>query len=413
MEQLLSQPSFTFTAPFNVEVIEVKGQEHVFLEGIISSTHIDLVRDIVTKNCLDSMKKQILEKCLKLDIEHEAFRGDSVEEKEINKTKVPAGKMFDADVKAIEKNHFGLFVKSELNPFNENYVNIKGNVQNGFLDAYSIAFIPTKVARQVVEGKEIRLLDDVALLNVALTGNPINTQATNNSIFLKSINSLEEYKNEKEINPEIMEKLEVKGGPGSGPRRGQGSGGKKPGSKKEKEEMIEDLHNEHDKLIEQGKESQAKKVLEKIKELDRLEIKGTTPSKPKKEKELEDEDDEEKEPKKKANHDHIRDKTIKLQEKNMTEDKETPEVPVESTETVAKEEVAEPKVEDVVKPAESAEVKAMTEDLKSMTEKNAVLEKEIADLKASIKAPIKKSVVDVKDQTENFEVKSNNPLDLI
>lgn len=350
MEQLLSQPSFTFTAPFNVEVIEVKGQEHVFLEGIISSTHIDLVRDIVTKNCLDSMKKQILEKCLKLDIEHEAFRGDSVEEKEINKTKVPAGKMFDADVKAIEKNHFGLFVKSELNPFNENYVNIKGNVQNGFLDAYSIAFIPTKVARQVVEGKEIRLLDDVALLNVALTGNPINTQATNNSIFLKSINSLEEYKNEKEINPEIMEKLEVK----------------------------------------------------------------STPSKPKKEKELEDEEDEEgKQPKKKADHDHIRDKTIKLQEKNMTEDKETPEVPVESTETVAKEEVAEPKVEDVVKPAESAEVKAMTEDLKSMTEKNAVLEKEIADLKASIKAPIKKSVVDVKDQTENFEVKSNNPLDLI
>ena len=210
MEQMIKIPSFTFTAPFNVEVVEIKGQQRVFLEGIISSTHIDLVGDLVTKNCLESMKTQIIEKNLKLDLEHESFRGDSEEETELNKTKIPVGRMFDADVKAIEKNHFGLFVKSELNPFNERFDNLKGNVEGGFLDAYSIAFIPSKTITKFIEGKEIRLLDDVTLLNVALTGNPINTHALNKEIFMKSIKSLDDYKKERKSNPEISKQLEVK-----------------------------------------------------------------------------------------------------------------------------------------------------------------------------------------------------------
>ena len=200
---------FVFTTPFNVNVVEVKGKEKIFMEGLISTTDKDLVNDIVTKNCLESMQKQILERNIKLDIEHEAFRGNSVEEKEINKTLIPAGKIIDATVREQEQG-FGLLVKSELNNFRNDFENIKGNVIERFLDSYSIAFIPTKISNKSLNGEEIRLLDDVRLLNVALTGNPVNTHAQNLDVFLKSIDAVEEYKQEKEDNPEIEHRLEVK-----------------------------------------------------------------------------------------------------------------------------------------------------------------------------------------------------------
>ena len=206
----MKEASFIFTTPFNVNVVEVKGEERVFMEGFISTTDKDLVNDVVTKNCLNSMQQQILERNIKLDIEHEAFRGSSVEEKEINKTRIPAGKITDATVRDFNDGRFGLGVKAELNRNHKEFDKIKGNVLEKYLDAFSIAYIPTKIANKSINGEEVRLLDDVRLLNVALTGNPVNTVSQIRDVFMKSIDAIEEYKNEKSTNPEIENKLEVK-----------------------------------------------------------------------------------------------------------------------------------------------------------------------------------------------------------
>ena len=364
------EPSFTFTAPFNVESVEVKGQKRVFLEGVISSTNIDLVNDLVTKNCLESMRDQIIQKNLKLDLEHEAFRGDSIEETEINKTKVPVGRMFDAEVKATERNQFSLFVKSELNPFNDRYENIKGNIENKFLDAYSIAFIPLKSATKIIEGKEVRLLDDVTLLNVALTGNPINTHALNQEIFTKSINSLEDYKKEKKSNPEIMKGLEVKS----------------------EEAELKKEYPWDQCIADQIKEGYSKERAAKICGAIRS---GTVSHK--------------------SNSISEENDTIKLKEdKQMSEEEKTIDSPNEN-EKVPEE---QPKVEVPVaeKPVEEksvSELKSLKEEVKSLSEKNANLVKEIAEIKATLKAPLLKSKVEVEDKSKEFEEKSNNPLDLI
>ena len=355
MEQLLESPNFRFTAPFNVEVVEVKGQQKVFLEGIISSTHVDLVDDMVTKNCLDSMKKQILSKNLKLDIEHEAFRGDSVEEKELNKTKVPAGKMFDADVQALERNQFGLFVKSEVNPFNENFENIKGNLQEGFLDAYSIAFIPTRTIMKNINGKDIRLLDDVVLLNVALTGNPINTQAQNRDVFMKSIKCLEDYKKEKKSNPEIEGKLEVKS-----------------------HDHISDNHSKDDiiKLQEVKYMSKEEKELEAQKKA---------------------EEEAAEEAKKEAEEVEAKAKVeSEAKAKEEAEAKAEEEAKVEAEKEAAEKEAAESK-----------------EESKALKEKVESMEKEMADLKAHLKMPVRKSKSEQQGKSKDFNEKSSNPLDFI
>jgi len=204
------EASFTFTTPLNVNIVNLKGEEHLFVEGDISTNDIDFVNDIMTENCQKSMQKQILERNMKLDLEHEAFKGDNDEEKEINKTKIPAGKIIDATVKDLGNGRFSTSVKCEINRHNPNYKSIKGNLIEKYLDAFSVAFLPTDISYEQKEGKAIRMLNDVILLNVAMTGNPCNTKAQMSEVFTKSMDALEEYKNRKKEDPSIQSQLVVK-----------------------------------------------------------------------------------------------------------------------------------------------------------------------------------------------------------
>jgi len=164
----------------------------------------------MTKHCQESMQKQILAKNLKLDIEHEAFRGETTEEKEINKTKIPAGKLIDATVKDLKKGRWSTRIKGEINRHNSEYKNIKGNLMEKYLDAFSVAFLPTDISYEKRGEKNVRMLNDVILLNVALTGNPCNTKAQMVDVFTKSMDAVEEYKKLKELDPSIEGKLVVK-----------------------------------------------------------------------------------------------------------------------------------------------------------------------------------------------------------
>ncbi len=207
---MVQEASFTFTTPLNVNIVEIKGVEHLFVEGDISTNDIDLVNDSMTKGCQESMQRQILERNMKLDLEHEAFKGETHEEKEINKTKIPAGKLIDAVVKNLGKGRCSTRVKGEINRHNPNYEMIKGNLVDGYLDAFSVAFLPTAIAHEEREGKKIRLLKDCKLLNVALTGNPCNTKAQLVEVFTKSMDAVEEYQRLKELDPSIESHLVVK-----------------------------------------------------------------------------------------------------------------------------------------------------------------------------------------------------------
>ena len=206
----MEKASFTFTTPFNINLVEIKGEEHLFVEGDISTNDIDLVNDMMTKECQDSMQKQILESNMKLDVEHEAFRGDTHEETEINKTKIPAGKIIDATVKDLGDGRYSTRVKGEINRHNPNYTMIKGNLLDKYLDAFSVAFLPLSKKQIDRNGKIITQINDVKLLNIALTGNPCNTKAQLTEIFRKSIDALKDYKELKKLDPSIEKQLIVK-----------------------------------------------------------------------------------------------------------------------------------------------------------------------------------------------------------
>lgn len=177
-----------------------KGKEY-YLKGYITTGDLDLVNDIVTKDCMGSMFSQFDTRSIKLDFNHETLRGKSKEEAEINKTTMPLGKFVgkDRDAKGIE-------ITWKLNPtwrkFDEkgnivmDFKDVWQNCEEGFYDAFSIAYVPTQSRVMEREGKSVRLLDNMNLLNVALTGNPINPGASMTAVMAKSLEYLNEQMQE-------------------------------------------------------------------------------------------------------------------------------------------------------------------------------------------------------------------------
>jgi len=164
-----------------------------FVEGYITTGDLDLGNDIVTEHCMKSIARQLKERNIKLDLEHESIGlGLKNFDMEAAKTIIPLGKAVDniqdmVGVKArfvLNKDYKRLDMDGKVT---RSYDEVKRGVKNGFLDGFSIAYIPTDVKPATVDGKNIRLLNDVHLLNVGLTGNPMNPAAQIVKTSIKSV----------------------------------------------------------------------------------------------------------------------------------------------------------------------------------------------------------------------------------
>lgn len=155
-------------------VIETKDGKKHYITGYISTKDLDKVNDIVTEDCLKDMVMQLNQGNIKLDVEHEAFRD--------NPNIIPAGRIIESRIDAK-----GIWVKAELNIDSPKFDNVWGSVKNKFLDAFSIAFRPIKVIKKSAGKAIVRILNQIELLNVALTGNPVNPECLIGQVFTKSI----------------------------------------------------------------------------------------------------------------------------------------------------------------------------------------------------------------------------------
>lgn len=192
------QEPFVFSSDnLDWEEVEIKGQKRIRVKTDITTNDQDLVNDVVTQECMDSMVEQLKMRNLKLDFEHEAFRGDNKKEKETNKTKVPLGKAV-----GFERKPNSVEVTWELNPTwsqrnqkgeeTYTYDKVVKNVKEGYYDGTSIAFIVTeKEERETKDGETVRLLKNLNLLNVALTGNAVNQNAKVKDVMMKAKQSIE------------------------------------------------------------------------------------------------------------------------------------------------------------------------------------------------------------------------------
>ncbi len=341
-----------YTDSIATEVVETKTGKEYFITGYISTHDRDLVDDIVTENCMEDMLTQIKSGNIKIDIDHATWRGKSKEETEANKTINPIARIVDAarDVK-------GIWIKALMNKASPRFQEAWDSVQNKFLTAFSIAYIAQKAITKSLMDGTVRLLDKVKLLNVALTGNPINTGATISEVFTKSLNNLKE-------------------------------------AEMEKKSYEKDGAHAHTELSPLGEHNhkEIENVISGIQDrLWKLEYPPETST------------------------------DTNIIGKSKTEakmaDEEKPDTPADKPEDKP-EDIPTDKPEDTPAPADKpegeTEVKALTKELKSLTEKVDALTKEQTELKAKLAEPQYKSKVEnPKDFKDAPEAKAKGPLDMV
>lgn len=185
--QIDSQTDYVFsTDKITYSSIGLKGNKQSYVTGYISVPEIDLYDDLVTPNALKSMLRQITEKTITLDYEHEAWRDDN--------TILPVGKIIDAKV-----DDRGLWVKCQLNSHSPKYKALWGSIKENFVNAFSIAFKPLRTVEKSVGDTKVRLIEELELLNVALTGSPVNPGAkmTGHSMKAVMLKAIQDTKEEK------------------------------------------------------------------------------------------------------------------------------------------------------------------------------------------------------------------------
>lgn len=168
-----------FTDRIAPDIVEMKdGSKNFYATGYISTGKKDLYNDIVTEGCMEDMVTQLKSGNIKVDVEHEAFRD--------NAAIIPVGRIVES-----KKDEKGVWAKVQLNPDSPKFKNVWNSVKNGFIDAFSITYKPVKTLQKKVGGVVARILDKVDLVNVAMTGTPVNTSCKIMDVFTKSINDLE------------------------------------------------------------------------------------------------------------------------------------------------------------------------------------------------------------------------------
>ena len=185
--ELKSQEDYIFkTDKITYSVVDLKGEKESYITGYIAVPEIDLENDLMTPNALKSMLRQITESTITLDFEHEAFRD--------NNSILPVAKIVEAKV-----DNRGLWVKAKLNKHSPKYKALWGSIKEGFVNAFSVAFKPLKTVTKKMGDITVRLIEELKLLNVAITGTPMSpgSQMTGHSmksVMLKAINDTREEK---------------------------------------------------------------------------------------------------------------------------------------------------------------------------------------------------------------------------
>ena len=260
--------SYSFlTDTIDYQSVIVKGKKMRYVTGYISTADIDLYNDIVTPKALKSMLNQINNSTIMLDYEHEAWRDDS--------SIIPVGKIVEAKI-----DDRGLWVKAELNPYSPKFENMWGSIKDGFIKAFSIAFKPLKTVMKTIGETEVRLIEELELLNVALTGCPVNQSASvtsykgMKSVMLKAITDFEKEeskmeKKDEEAQPEATPeaaKEETPEQPAEEPKK-EPEKEAQPEAEAPAEEAPEEPAKEEAPAEEKAKEESIKKLTEEMKAL--------------------------------------------------------------------------------------------------------------------------------------------------
>lgn len=241
MANIKSQVYEGVSEPIYFNEVDVKGDRKYVVKGYISTGDIDTFNDQVTEQCMEDMLQQIKANSIKIDEEHETYH-----KKDYDIT--PKLRITDA---GIDKK--GLWVEALVNKAHKDFKETWNSIKSGFLDAFSIQFKPLEKMTTYVKGKAINVLNKVKLINVGITGTPVNDHCKITNVMVKALNEIEaEYQDLDAMNESELKAKYIKrtGRPGNYKYFYKESDGKKggKGSDKMKDSTADDLRDIADKM---------------------------------------------------------------------------------------------------------------------------------------------------------------------
>lgn len=176
--------------------VNLKGDKKYYVEGYASTIDEDKAGEIVNIKAQQDMLEQIQSQNITLDVEHSEWYDDAgnVLNKPKNTT-IPVAKVVSAELR-----ERGVWIKAEINRNIPSFRSVWNSIKEGFLKAFSVAFYPVAKA-----GKEISKLN---LVNITLTGSPVNPNATFNVAMKSAKAFLDQQRQEENIMAE-QEKIET------------------------------------------------------------------------------------------------------------------------------------------------------------------------------------------------------------
>lgn len=191
----VSKKSYTYQAEFEPYEVINKSDKKYIVEGYVSTIDEDLSNEVITRSGQQDIYNQIIQRIdnatVTGDEEHEIFDEDPSEYSD----SIPKVKFTDAEL--TDK---GVWVRAEINKDHPNIKNVWNSVKNKFLNAFSITFIPVQGIKKRVDGVWKSFINKLNLINITLTGNPMNPKATFNPVMKNALEGLKDSFGEEKVN---------------------------------------------------------------------------------------------------------------------------------------------------------------------------------------------------------------------
>lgn len=188
-----------------IEVKSSNGKDY-FIEGYVSTVDPDFVNDIVDEEGQKATTREISNGDITMDEDHNEWRNpDTGKLYDGKKNKYPIAK-----VEQQKLDSRGTWVRAKLNKFHPEFIErILPMIKDGFLHSFSIAYKVKKSINKIIDNVKYRIIQDLAIANIAITGNPVNKNATFNMALKSFPKMVEEKKQELEtLNTELKSKVE-------------------------------------------------------------------------------------------------------------------------------------------------------------------------------------------------------------
>lgn len=156
--------------------VVLKGEKQRYIEGFITTKDRDSSGDVITDNAQNEIVSYLksAQVPITMDVDHEDWLDDNGQVLPKPKGgRIPIAKIIEA-----EKRDNGVWVKAVFNNDSPIAEPTWKSIMNKFLHSFSIAFYPLKSIKRVVGDTVTNLIDSIDLVQVTLTGAPVNKHAT-------------------------------------------------------------------------------------------------------------------------------------------------------------------------------------------------------------------------------------------